>query len=1245
MTAQDIPKELRPHLEQIKSQLANGQAVVMVGSGFSKNAKPRDDLAGPPPEFPDLPQLRQVFNAALDEISRDSTDAQWDTPRLARAVEVSVGRDELERLIREAIPDNWYEPSDLHSNLLRLPWVDVYTTNYDTLLERACPSDSLYRVVVREGDLQGAKPRLIKLHGCMEARSRLTITDRDFRQYHKDHKLFENTMKQAMIENTLCLLGFSGNDPNFKLWTDWIVDQLGDSSPKIYYVGVGIDDLLAKVQNQDGIVCLDMSTFSDIGESDHPGGIRRFLRCIAPEEASHSPGSQHPPSSPPRWILNNAFPKPPTDETASPSLPMVVNAWRGDRLAYPGWVVAPAKARKELWSITSEWTNYSPNPDALPDDLALEYAFELVWRMEKSLCPILNNQIGFLEGVISRYSSAADAQSPAGQRADLIEGQRRSSLTPRLKDMFFRLCLALLRYYREEGKASEWAVTQTMIARVLSKLAPEEKARFYYERALFALHELDLPDLKAIVSEWPADETLPFWEAKKAGLLAHMGHMGEADRILTKSLQVIRHRIEVSGDDCSYLSQESLILLLLRYVRSSTVFHSGRPSEVFREWEQECEKRWDALRQHQCHPWDEIEDLAKSLEKEALPPSHPDPSPPFDIGYVRSTRYFMQPDQPLLEAYNFLRYREDAGLPLRYSVTSVAQASARIVATEPHWAITALIQTGVATEVDRVLNRVTLPGLTTSHVDGLIEKCVTALNGLWQTNYGNYEDLSLDDLLAQVLPEILSRVCTRASDQTKGQLLDVVFGIYQSNNRTKYRGIGTLATRLLRSCSVAQRTEAIPRLLKTRPLSNPNPIEEQEYIHPFQMLNLKKDLVVRPPEISHELLDRIISDAASDNPPTRKWAVFALGTLHDLGLLTSEQSRDFATALWSKVDADCLPADTGYYRHAFLEMPSPEAVDPTQLFRAYVQRAKFPIQPDPKTFTLTARLTLCGEIWGVRHHSMWSSDEVECIIERLVQWWDADKAYLHRTDDDTGFFSISAEFRRRFSELTRTATSVIAPPFCPAPGSHTKKKISRLLKELSDSGVPTMRLEVASLPVFPERRHEVLQKVKDGMASTSEETVIDALQALWILNERTGPDDDADTKQHLNDVLGKAIQILYWRREKGLTLAVNTIADTIHMHPWVLEGNIEGILSGLDHLIEETAIPPPQRSSSQTDKSSMEVDIKLRVRQASAHLSHVLYKHHTKQERQIPDVIMKWKSICRSDDEFAEIKTRWTSPH
>ncbi|MDL2419470.1 hypothetical protein ACTIGL_28695 (plasmid) [Bacillus shihchuchen] len=47
------------------------------------------------------------------------------------------GRTSLDEILKEAIPDDNYEPDKIHHDLLKLPWSDVYTTNYDTLLERA----------------------------------------------------------------------------------------------------------------------------------------------------------------------------------------------------------------------------------------------------------------------------------------------------------------------------------------------------------------------------------------------------------------------------------------------------------------------------------------------------------------------------------------------------------------------------------------------------------------------------------------------------------------------------------------------------------------------------------------------------------------------------------------------------------------------------------------------------------------------------------------------------------------------------------------------------------------------------------------------------------------------------------------------------------------------------------------------------------------------------------------------------
>ena len=76
-------------------------------------------------------------------------------PVLAHEIEAAFGRPALNQMLRDAIPDLQHEPSPLHVKLLDLPWSDVFTTNYDTLLERACRSviSQRYDVIVNPEDL------------------------------------------------------------------------------------------------------------------------------------------------------------------------------------------------------------------------------------------------------------------------------------------------------------------------------------------------------------------------------------------------------------------------------------------------------------------------------------------------------------------------------------------------------------------------------------------------------------------------------------------------------------------------------------------------------------------------------------------------------------------------------------------------------------------------------------------------------------------------------------------------------------------------------------------------------------------------------------------------------------------------------------------------------------------------------------------------------------------------------------
>lgn len=65
------------------------------------------------------------------------------------------GRNALDDFLRRQIRDNELTPSRLHMLLMALPWADVFTTSYDTLLERASRKviERRYEVLVNESDL------------------------------------------------------------------------------------------------------------------------------------------------------------------------------------------------------------------------------------------------------------------------------------------------------------------------------------------------------------------------------------------------------------------------------------------------------------------------------------------------------------------------------------------------------------------------------------------------------------------------------------------------------------------------------------------------------------------------------------------------------------------------------------------------------------------------------------------------------------------------------------------------------------------------------------------------------------------------------------------------------------------------------------------------------------------------------------------------------------------------------------
>ena len=69
-------------------------------------------------------------------------------------------------------------PADTHIRLLKMPWRDVFTTNWDTLLEKARISvpERAYGVIRTVDEIPlTSQPRIVKLHGSLPAQFPLNL--------------------------------------------------------------------------------------------------------------------------------------------------------------------------------------------------------------------------------------------------------------------------------------------------------------------------------------------------------------------------------------------------------------------------------------------------------------------------------------------------------------------------------------------------------------------------------------------------------------------------------------------------------------------------------------------------------------------------------------------------------------------------------------------------------------------------------------------------------------------------------------------------------------------------------------------------------------------------------------------------------------------------------------------------------------------------------------------------------------
>lgn len=1219
MTAEtrEIPIEIRPYLNEIAERLWSNHAAVMVGAGFSKNALKSN------PSSKDAPNWNELGDIFYEKLyNKTPSNNYLNVLKLADEVQAAFGRPVLDQLLMNNIRDKDFEPSRLHIKLLELPWTDVFTTNYDTLLERTCEHvlTQKFDVVINKEDLvYSRRPRIIKLHGSFPSERPLIITEEDYRNYPRHFSPFVNTVQQSLLENTLCLLGFSGDDPNFLQWIGWINDNLGkENAPQIYLIGIlNLSEAQQKLLKSKNIALIDLSFFSE-ADGDHGKALYIFLEFLFNEKAK----------------LNN-FSWPSHEKyfiESSSSHEEIITAWKNTRLSYPNWVILPEEKRKTLWAHTSDLASNTKLFDKLEIGIDLSYIYELNWRLEKCLFPIYNDVAVEFQKILNRYNPfPVDLPNATGMYFEAI--QSKNSNWKDFANQWLEISLSLLRYYREEGYSESWVNINNILQKVKTYLNPDQIAKFYYEKTSQALNELDLKLATENLDFWPENEQMPFWEARKAALLAEIGQIDRSEKIIEKSLHTIRKRLNLSPvkNDYGLVSQEAYIMFLNQVI-------SGNKNILNKIYEiSPFNDRWNYLTQYECDPWSEKKYFDLVLQQPRNNFIRKEKKIGFDVG-ASSVTYNLNPsDTDAFNAYSFLRFIEETGMPLsfrhvNFDIKTMNGAIERLASASPNWAKSIMIRYGRKDLVETFLNRDLLSKLKVEEIDIQIELYV---NKFYELLPDRQLNPNADAFIEKVLV-ILSRLVVKSNEETKIKLYSLIQFVYQKE--LILNGSKELLLRLVNSSNKDLQIKILPIIFDVPFFEKGSYLSQLNFIEPAFVLNLIYNSSDRKIKIKNSLIVSFF-EQAYDRPKVKIHVLARLIYLYRAQLLSKAQEKQLFNLIWEEVDPNNgFPIDSPFRFYEYMSYPHPRSIDPEKLFRNYIITSEFEVQSKSQENGISmeggkSKLTdeICGGSATIHKTNgiFWTEVELTIIWSKCKNWWDLDMNFLSKYEDykDEFFGSVYEEFRARFSNINRIISTVFGYQ-----QFNLFNEIKDLIHEMDMNKIPVLQSKSAFLELFYSNKESFFLEIETNIQSRSHEKRIDALNACLItLKQENAFSNDIEFNNELLELL---CQPLKWRCLPVMKDCLDVFINLIKYQPKInFEPILQSLLSCLKFIHQETK---------NHDSDFFTTSEKLTYKKTAIHLALAIHINLYKNDNSnLPEEIICWKDVAEDKNEFGDIVIQW----
>lgn len=1186
-------KKTEIYLNEIAEQLWNNKASLFVGAGFSRNAISKSDI----PIIPLWSGLGDLFFTKVNGRKPKSKDKAYaNVLKLAEDVEHVFGRTTLDSIISEAIADKYRTPSEIYSEILSLPWLNVYTTNYDTLLERA--ADSLeqsgrrsYSKVLNDKALSvQSSPYIAKLHGSITNLSeQIIITEEDYRLYPSKHPLFVNDVCNSFVRTTMVMIGFSGEDPNFNQWLGWVNDKLGKSARKVYLVAVEkMPDARVKTLESKNVIVLNIS-----GMLGSTSSVSEDIKALCSYLDSYRPQPTAEESAFSKMVLSwgrdnhNMYSSRETDYMKMYKL------LKTQRDSYPGWLLLP-REKREYWASADSFSLSKSSIEALKKPYDLLYLEQFNWLMEKCLFPICNEWEPIYLSVIGKYQ-------PTRANSSLVN-----------REAWLNLKIALLRLYRQEAWEEKWQSLYAEMERYLHLMTVEQYASYMYEVCLHFVYVCDFAKLEAALKTWKKNLDIPYWEIKKASLLAEYISLGEGKSLAREAFDVISSKFET----CSYkekyywASRKAYAHTILNLMCSAN-FSFDEDYERPR-----AQETWSTLKNYN-DIWYESEFFDTKLRwAEEVFRVHNKWSL-YELGRSRITSSMSNNSGDYRIAYAYFCYYEELGYPIHLphltplNKDTLAKAVSVMSYCSPMIAENWVRRFGDTVVVDAMFNRKRLEQSSAEEVSALYAKYLGYANDLVALE-GEAEK-SWQQSQKSVSIRILSRLCLKASYDLRVETFDLIDKIYASQKTMSYTDVDSLVKMLMLSFSSKEKCSLLSIFIKL----SVGCLRKIGDYSKEPMSFMPDKFIGNRPDIDSSCIDLMIS-AVRSNDVKRQAYITRLSVLFRYGLLSENQIISFADALWAVRDSSGFPDESIYSKFVFLILPHPNDVDPVELLRQYFSSTHIPFNESKKSTAFFGNVQILNEIKGTTNEDVeydWRDDEIERLIDQIYEAWSHDKDLLLSEERQFGI-SAKDEYGSRFIDIGKIIIGVIAPHINKV-NQNSATKLKAIIDEYAQYGLPDFSIKKA-FPLW--YSSEDINERFLNLASTGDEHMYADLLASVIRQVRCGFDVSNEI-----DVISDNFRC---GKEDGLVNTIDILGLFTDKYQHMLTTRIlQKIILGLDVLWEHTNID-------KTD-SELIVNTKLYRRERTAKIVKSLLKFEFFRDC---DVLIKWREYYESKETFLDIQ-------